>query len=213
MALLSKQSITLESQHIMSGQKIQGIIDEILPDKLVVRIPIPDLSVDQGIRVKISFWDSHSTYEFDSITIAKKDIGTQIIAVSKPEKITKVVNRSYERIDLNLQAMMVNMDGTIKQKCLINDLSAGGARVTGLHGKKVGDLVSFNFNLPNGELFEAINGIVVWIKDYKENLKQYGVEFDTLSEVRRVRLDNYIRHEIYTRDYDEDDDIELDTKL
>ncbi len=196
MALKTQQGIVIYSPAILGGEKFQGLIKQITPDHITIIIPINNISIDAGIDLFVNFWDNKATYEFESKSLTSKGPTENIMNIARPVTLQRVINRSFPRIVIKVAGRIFDHDGFHPKQCLIYDISGGGALITAMVNNKVGDLIKISFVLPGGEQFEQVGASITWKKHGKDNLLNYGIEFDKLSEIRRQKIIAFINSRI-----------------
>ncbi len=191
MGLKVQQSIVFSSPAIMNGEKLQALIEGIATDGITLNVPWENISIPEKTDVTISFWDEHSTYEFTSKTLKPKTVDQTSLLISKPISLTRVINRSYKRVTINLKTDVSFVDDFNKEPCILIDISAGGASMQGQSIYKPNDLIKLTFHLPDGEFYEDLSAKVVWQKDLGGGLSYYGLQFENISNIRRQKLLNF----------------------
>jgi len=195
MALQLKQSVIITSKDIFAGAKLQAIIQEIVPDHITLHIPLENLEIALNTDLIVSFWDEHSTYEFQSRTVTRKSPDLMSVQITRPSMLTKTVNRSFPRATLNATGSLQKEDEREKEKCQILDVSVGGARIQAQAAFNVQNHIKINLDIP-GKNFYNLPGVIVWKKDLAGGVAEYGVQFGHISIIRRNELSAYIQSKL-----------------
>jgi c-di-GMP-binding flagellar brake protein YcgR len=188
MGLKLQQSVVFFSPSIAAGEKFQALIEGMTPEGLALSVPWGDLEIKEGWDITISFWDEHATYEFVSKVLRTKQVSETTLLVSKPNSLVKIINRSYNRVQVNIKSEVGLCEELKKEPALLVDISAGGAFLQGQSRFNANDLVKLTFQLPDGERFEDIVAKVAWKKEVGGGLANYGLQFENLSTIRKQKL-------------------------
>ncbi|MBN1899504.1 MAG: PilZ domain-containing protein [Spirochaetes bacterium] len=206
MGLKAQQGIVLSSKKILNGQNLQALIKEISPDSLTLFIPLDNITIPKGTELTISFWDETANYEFNTKALTAKENKDTLIKIAKPTTLKKIIKRNFPRVVVKIEGVIYTYEGIEREKCIIVDVSAGGALVATKTGKKIGEVVKMSFTLPGGEIFEDVAGKIVWMKELNQALTNYGIQFLAISEIRKQKLVAFVNHCILKKKEEEKKD-------
>lgn len=196
MGLQTQQGIVIYSQDILQGEKLQALITEITLEYITIYVPIDSLVIFEGAELYVNFWDANATYEFKTKALTSKKINDSTLNISRPETLIRVVNRSYPRIVIKREATLFDYSDHNKEQCILVDISATGAMITTRTKRKKGDLIKISFWLTENEFFELVAAKIIWQKKINNQLSDYGIEFQNLSEIRKQKLIRMIDEKI-----------------
>ena len=200
MALFAaQQGIVLHSREILKDQRFQALIRSINPSDIELHVPLENLEVPMGTSLTVEFWDKNSTYEFETHAVQTKELVGKSLYIEKPQEIRKLVNRGYARVRIRLDCRYEHWERPGLIRALLLDISGGGAMLSGTSAFKQGDMLKLSFDLPNGELFENVGCTVMWARKVQENVYVGGVQFATISEIRREKISRFVSHIIETK--------------
>lgn len=194
MALKIRQSVVLKSQDFLNGEPFQGLIQAITQEHIIVHIPVRDLSVPAGKEFTVSFWDNTATYEFLSRVLQAKEPGVHQLYISRPNQLTKKINRNFDRLEVNSQgAIRYDDDKSKNEPCTVLDLSGGGAQILCQDIFKEQDPVVIDTGVSDHPHFKEIRGRIMWKRFSTEGLARVGVQFEQISVMRRNDIVEFIK--------------------
>ena len=185
-----------------STQRYPSRIENISNEKITLASPMKNripIYVNIGSEVSIWFWDSVAIYTFNSVSISNDNEGVALFTINSPEKIERVQNRDYVRVQTNIDVAVRSTtrdDEEILVNCKTRDLSGGGMMLVltkHLHLKKDPE-VYLEFEL-DGERIQSM-GLIVW-NDWEldsEGIERniLGVKFTTVTESNRQNIVRYV---------------------
>lgn len=196
MGLTPQQGIIIFSPEIQLGEKLQALIKDITPSYITIFIPFRDLEIPVNTTLTVQFWDEKANYAFRTRALTAKGINETELNIARPATITKTINRAYPRVPVSLMGDIYDPENINRNKCTLLDISASGALVSTKAERKPNELVKLSFILPNGEIFEDVNGQIMWMKKNKDGTNNFGIQFQALSEIRRNKIIKFVNTEL-----------------
>lgn len=196
MGLTPQQGIIIYSQDIQLGEKLQALIKDITPSYITIAIPFRNLEIPAGTPLTVQFWDEKANYAFRTRALSAKGVNETDLNIARPATITKTINRAYPRVNVSLMGDIYDPENINRNKCTLLDISASGALVSTKAERKTNELVKLSFILPDGEIFEDVNGQIMWMKKNRDGTSNYGIQFQALSEIRRNKIIKFVNAEL-----------------
>jgi c-di-GMP-binding flagellar brake protein YcgR len=190
--LLKNQNIMIASDVISRNKKFPASIQRIEKDFIALELSSIPVAIPAGTPLTIYFWDENSIFTFDTVCLTAKSNILTYFNIQKPRNIKKTFKRNYQRVDLKIRAVITEIDNSRKEKCLISDLSAGGAKMIARSGKKNGSLFKLHFDLPDGQFLDDVDVTVMRDIPLPKGLCEYGLEFSGMSKIRQQKINDYI---------------------
>jgi len=158
-------------------------IEDFLGDTVTLAAPIKNQQVvflPQGTPLNIWIWFDDAVYVFGSIVLeATYKIIHQII-ITKPEKIVRVQNREFVRVDYFLDVLFSYLNLNNEKQvihCMSRDISGGGMLLVlnSFIPLEKGSQIGLQFSLENMQI--NVEGEIVW-NEWK--LDANGIEHNLL---------------------------------
>lgn len=187
-ALKAKEGILIYSPDVLQGQKVQAIIVEILEKEITVFVSITDLVIKKGTILFACFSDHNADYEFQTLCLEDKHKDENIIHISKPITLKKLLHRKHPRLIINVPGFIHDYLQKNPLPCTVIDISLGGALISVKSQHKKNELIKLSFTVPNSESFKFLDAVIVWGSKAGLVLSKYGLQFQNLSEANRIKL-------------------------
>ncbi len=190
------------TDYLGNSSRYPSRIENVGKDKITLASPMRNrvpIYVRIGTEVSIWFWDNVAIYTFNAVAISNDHEGVALFTIRKPDKIERVQNRDYVRVQTNIEvAVRITRDDDeeLVVHCKTRDLSGGGMMLVltkHIHVKKDAD-VYLEFDL-DSERIQSM-GLIVW-NDWEldsEGIERniLGVKFTTLTESNRQNIVKYV---------------------
>jgi len=198
MALDRKQTVVLSSPIFGKDQKFKAEIQRTDRDSISLELSSAPVEIPAGTPLTVWFWDATAIFSFDTEALTPKSRIVSVFSIKRPKNVKKSFKRSYKRVRIKIEAVLMEPHGLNKETGYITDLSAGGARMIAKPGRPQGSAAKISFTLPDNQSFDDIGCDIIRVKKLETGLVEYGLEFKVLSKIRQQKLYDFIANAILT---------------
>ncbi len=172
--------------------KVENIIDDMT---FVVGTPIVHNSyvyIPLYMNVMIRYITNSGIYQFDGKVIRKESNIIHLLTIIQTGPKENFQRRKSYRLQTAILASFFKQDN-INQKCIIKDISSGGARLSTYYKLNINDRIILNFALKGFGNF-SVKGIVIRVRSHDLDYDA-GISFEDLSYAEKEKIVGFVFQE------------------